>query len=284
MKQLRIANIVAHEDDQKTNHPSSYEIPSRIIGPGFSVGEIALAQRRAMLNDLDRAVLELTYVEAGIRAEKLGYHAIFIRPVADYGIRQMRAAVEIPVVGSGQASMQVAAGLGRKFAIVTVWPEVLRPAYERQLAEYGFQGMCSGIHFVSTMDELPALRGANGLISKLGASQKGPLMDKIEVVAKSAIAGGADVIVLGCTCMSSIRSELADRLGGPIVLDPLTVGYKYTELILSLGIIQPPTSRSIHAENLASMIGGIKTDGGWQEECAGSCSVLNPNDVAVSAD
>src|SRR3546814_1450762 len=72
-------------------------------------------------------------------------------------MRQLRSVVSIPVVGAGQSSMQVAAGLGRRFAIVTVWPEILRPAYERQLVDYGFAGHCSGLYFVTQDAELPAM-------------------------------------------------------------------------------------------------------------------------------
>src|SRR3546814_2824571 len=111
-----------------------------------------------MLNDLDRMGTELAYVEAGLRAQAEGFDAIMIGPVADYGMRQLRSVVSIPVVGAGQSSMQVAAGLGRRFAIVTVWPEILRPAYERQLVDYGFAGHCSGLYFVTQDAELPAMR------------------------------------------------------------------------------------------------------------------------------
>src|SRR3546814_17912141 len=101
-----------------------------------------------MLNDLDRMVTELAYVEAGLRAQAEGFDAIMIGPVADFGMRQLRYVVSIPAVGAGQSSMQVAAGLGRRFAIVTVWRERLRPASERQLVAYGMRGHRRGAHFM----------------------------------------------------------------------------------------------------------------------------------------
>src|SRR3546814_280109 len=157
MKILRIANIIGHADDRQAASRHSYEIPADAVSPGFEIGYVALARPQTMLNDLDRMVTELAYVEAGLRAQAEGFDAIMIGPVADYGMRQLRSVVSIPVVGAGQSSMQVAAGLGRRFAIVTVWPEILRPAYERQLVDYGFAGHCSGLYFVTQDAELPAM-------------------------------------------------------------------------------------------------------------------------------
>src|SRR3546814_7847430 len=124
-----------------------------------------------MLNDLDRMGTELAYVEAGLRAQAEGFDAIMIGPVADYGMRQLRSVVSIPVVGAGQSSMQVAAGLGRRFAIVTVWPEILRPAYERQLVDYGFAGHRSDEH-TSELQSLMRISYAVFCLKKKKKAQK----------------------------------------------------------------------------------------------------------------
>src|SRR3546814_9434597 len=113
MKILLIANIIGHAEDREAASRHSYEIPADAVAPGFEIGYVALPRPQTMLNDLDRMVTELAYVEAGLRAQAEGFDAIMIGPVADYGMRQLRSVVSIPVVGAGQSSMQVAAGLGR---------------------------------------------------------------------------------------------------------------------------------------------------------------------------
>lgn len=277
----RIANILAHEDDRRPSARSVYEIPPDLIGPGFAVGEVTLARRQSMLNDLDRTIMELTFVEAGIRAEKEGYDAIYISPVADYGMRQLRSAVSIPVIGAGQATMQVAAGLGGRFAIVTVWPPILKPAYERQLAEYGFTGLCSGLHFVTSDTELPVMVGSeDGEVYAMGKTRRGALVDRIERTARKALEDGASSIVLGCTCMSPIHEELVARLGGAVVLDPLVTGYKYAEMTLSLGLAYPPSAPSIHADNLAAIIGAVAYGAPADEACGDVCEVIEAVEAA----
>src|SRR3546814_12844479 len=67
MKILRIANIIGHADDRQAASRHSYEIPADAVSPGFEIGYVALARPQTMLNDLDRLVTELAYVEEGLR-------------------------------------------------------------------------------------------------------------------------------------------------------------------------------------------------------------------------
>src|SRR3546814_17649422 len=80
MKILRIANIIGHADDRQAASRHSYEIPVDAVSPGFEIGYVALARPQTMLNDLDRMVTELAYVEAGLRAQAEGFDAIMIGP------------------------------------------------------------------------------------------------------------------------------------------------------------------------------------------------------------
>ncbi|HEY9579703.1 MAG TPA: aspartate/glutamate racemase family protein [Rhizorhapis sp.] len=281
MKILRIANIIGHADDRQAASRHSYEIPADAVSPGFEIGYVALARPQTMLNDLDRMVTELAYVEAGLRAQAEGFDAIMIGPVADYGMRQLRSVVSIPVVGAGQSSMQVAAGLGRRFAIVTVWPEILRPAYERQLVDYGFAGHCSGLYFVTQDAELPAML-ETGEIHSLGTLRGAGLLDRVEEACRTALAEGAEVIVLGCTCMSAARDALADRLAGTLVIDPLRTGYKFAEMLLALGLHPPLSPPSMFAGQLGAMVGALAGTVSAVEDCGDNCSILTAE--LVSAD
>jgi len=273
MMTFRIANIIGHADDRQAVSRHSYEVPADIISPGFEVGYVALARPQTMLNDLDRMITELAYVEAGLRAHADGYDAVMIGPVADYGMRQLRSVVPIPVIGAGQSSMQLAAGLGRRFAIVTVWPEVLRPAYERQLAEYGYAGHCSGLYFVTRDAELPAML-ETGEIHSLGTERGAGLLDRVEAVCRTALAEGAEVIVLGCTCMSAARDALGERLAGTAVIDPLRAGYKFAEMLLGLGLRPLPSPPSLFAGQLAAMVLALAGTGPTREDCGDSCNIL----------
>src|SRR3546814_17973837 len=98
--------------------------------------------------------------------------------------------------------MQVAAGLGRRFAIVTVWPEILRPAYERQLVDYGFAGHCSGLYFVTQDAELPAML-ETGEIHSLGTLRGAGLLDRVEEACRTALR--SDERSVGKECVSTCR-------------------------------------------------------------------------------
>ncbi len=53
---------------------------------------------------------------------------------------------------------------------------------------------------------------------------------------------GAEVVILGCTCMSPIHAQVQAALDVPVV-NGVTAGYKFTEMILSLGLF---TSREAY--------------------------------------
>jgi allantoin racemase len=282
MPDFKIANIVGSESDRRGSNPAIYRIPRAVIGSRFEVGEVELGRSVAMLNDLDRALMELTFVEAGQRAAQQGYDAIFICPVADYGVRQLRACVNIPVVGAGQASMQIAAGLGARFAIITVWPPTIRRSYERHLRETGFESLCSGVYYVTEEQELGAFLGPDGLMKKLGTTHRGALFDRTVQVARKAIQDGADVIVLGCTCMSPICSDLAADLDGIPVVDPLVSGYKFAEMLLTLGLHYREAPRSLHASQLGAMIRAASRPEPAAKQCDDVCSTLSNSAVLVA--
>jgi allantoin racemase len=244
------------------------------VGPGFTSEIVDVEPSVTTLNDLDFALNELVFAEAAIHAAEAGFSAILINSCGDYGLRAMRAAIEVPVVGCGQASMQVAAGLGKRFGIVTVWPPVYRTMYERILVEYGFDDRCVGVWFVTDDEELGDMYGGKNLMKDM-RSGHGSVLDRIERRGHEAIAAGADVIVLGCTCMSPIRDELAKRWPRP-VLDPLVTGHKLAELLVSMGVGQAepavaPTARDM----LGAMLHGREIEPPpYVAECDDTCSDL----------
>jgi allantoin racemase len=280
MSTFRIAHLIANQKDRRSAVTESFVVPQSAISPGFVVENVELHRNISTLNDLDRTVLELAYAEAGVRAAKAGFDALLVTPFKDYGVREMRAAVDIPVIGGGRSAMQIAAGLGERFAVVTVYPAKLRSLYERHIAACGFDGHCSGVYFASEDHELAGLLGEGGAIRDLGLNKRGALMDRVEQSARRALRGGAEVIVLGCTCMSPIRTELEHRLGGTTpVIDPLLYGYKFAEMMLSLGVKPVRKEPSAHANELADMISGSGfVDSASGETCGDVCALMSEGD------
>lgn len=212
-----------------------YAVPDEAVGAGFASVEVEAKVPTLFLNEMDRAFTGIGYTEAALRAQEDGFAAIMINTVGDYGIRFMRAALSIPVVGAGQAAMQVATGLGDRFAIVTVWPEASRAMYDQLLQSYGFASRCSEVLHITRDAELPELDGDGGFVAEMRSGRDAQLA-RVEGACREAIDRGADAIVLGCTCMSPTHAELSRRLDRPVI-DPLATGHKMAELLLTLGLV-----------------------------------------------
>jgi allantoin racemase len=71
-----------------------------------------------------------------ISAQEQGYEAFVIGHFQEPGLREARAAVDIPVIGLGEATMLHACTLGRKAGLVTINP-VFVPYHEDQIARHG---------------------------------------------------------------------------------------------------------------------------------------------------
>jgi allantoin racemase len=256
-----------------------YGVRPDAVADGFSSEIFELTTGISFVNELDRTVTGLNYAEAGLRAEAAGYYAILINTVGDYGIRELRSAVRIPVVGAGQASFQVAAGLGDRFGVLTVWPQVTGPMYRRLLTDYGFADRCVGVRHVAEDEELAGMGGEGGLVSEMRDLREEAIA-RIVAGGRDLLHQGAEVVVLGCTCMSPARDELQKRLGCPVV-DPLAAAHKTAEMLVTLDLAHPAAAvPPILAALLPGSAGGeieIPAD----EVCGDTCSILGPTEPAL---
>lgn len=205
----------------------------KVMGLGFECTMVPGGFSTFTINQAHRKMSELSTMDAGMRAAADGYDAIFIGTTGDYALHALRSALRIPVVGAGEATMHTALTLGRRFAIVTIWPPTMRYLYKDLLRLYAMESHCVSIRCVTDDDEIPELKNDSNFYTKM---QSGEVTQEDRIVRACERAldeDDADVIVLGCTCMSPIADKIAARVDAP-VLNPMTVGYKYTEMLLSL--------------------------------------------------
>ncbi|MBS0349229.1 MAG: aspartate/glutamate racemase family protein [Proteobacteria bacterium] len=173
----------------------------------------------------DMAIMELAVIQAGIQAEEEGFDAVCINTVSDSGLAALRARLTIPVLSPGQSAFHVAAMLGHKFSILTMW-ERWFPLYRKTLKEYGLESRLASMRAIDVRpDTVELLTGKEDIV-----------FARLEEAALKAIhEDGADVIVLGSTTMHQSHAYLASRLPVP-VLNPGVVAYKMCELFLDLGL------------------------------------------------
>ena len=202
------------------------QLSDAMIGPGFAA-EFAAVPWGAGLGDSyhDMLLMDWTVFQAGIDAEAQGYAAVIVDTVSDSGVRALRSRLTIPVVGPGEAAFHAAMLLGKRFTILTMWPQWY-PLYEKTLADYGLHDRVASLRSIETRPD----------VTELLAGKEDVIFAKLEAEARAAIdEDDADVIVLGSTTMHQSAAYLASVLPVPVI-NPGVVAWKTAEMLVSLGL------------------------------------------------
>ncbi|GAB4153363.1 MAG: aspartate/glutamate racemase family protein [Sphingomonadales bacterium] len=202
------------------------QLPKSMIAEGFAPEFVAVPWGAALGDSYhDMLLMDWTVFQAGIKAEEEGYSAVCIDTVSDSGLYALRSRLKIPVLAPGQIAFHTAMTLGKKFSILTMWPQWF-PLYEKTLSEYKLGGRCASIRSIDTRPD----------VSSLLEGKEEVIFEKLRLQAMQAIEDdGADVIVLGSTTMHQSADYLAGALPVPVI-NPGLVTYKMCELLLGLGL------------------------------------------------
>lgn len=175
----------------------------------------------------DHALVVPEILNKALIAERDGMDAIIVDCMGDPGVAAARELVRIPVVGSAEASLHLAAMLGHRFSVLTVLASRI-PMMEDQVASYGLTEQLASVRAF----EIPVLE-----------LERDPqaTFDKVVAVAEQAVRqDGAQVIVPGCTGLAGlaprIQAALAERGCEVPVLDPPSVAIKTAEMLVLLGL------------------------------------------------
>jgi allantoin racemase len=163
-------------------------------------------------------------LEAGVRAEREGCAAVCINSMSDSGVAALRSRLAIPVVGTAQATYHLAAQLGRRFAIISMWDR-WSWLYDKVLHEQDLHHRLASIRSIDVRPDTAEL---------LAGKEDGVFPLLLDAAQRAIHEDGADVIVLGSTTMHQSHAFLAGELDVP-VLNPGMVGFKTCEMLLTLG-------------------------------------------------
>ena len=83
-------------------------------------------------------------IHAALEAERAGYDAFVIGHFQEPGLTECRGAVDIPVIGLGEATMLFACSIGRRIGLVTIDP-VFIPWHEEQVIRHGLSQRIGGV-------------------------------------------------------------------------------------------------------------------------------------------
>jgi allantoin racemase len=230
LRRIKVIVPIAMDEAGVANRAS--QLPPDLIAPGFKP-EFCAVKWGAALGDSyhDMLLMDWTVFQAGIDAEDEGYAGVLIDTVSDSGLRALRSRLTIPVVGPGEVAFATAMMLGKKFTILTMWPQWF-PLYEKTLTEYGWWDRVASLRSIDTRPD----------VTELLAGKEEVIFEKLKAEAEAAIEeDGADVIVLGSTTMHQSAGYLARELPVPVI-NPGQVAYKQLELLLTLGLTQSKTA------------------------------------------
>jgi allantoin racemase len=222
----RVEVIVPIPRDSAGVAARAAQLPAHLVSPGFAPEFVAVPWGAALGDSYhDMRLMDWTVFQTGIDAEREGYAAVLIDTVSDSGLRALRSALSIPVVGPGEAAFATAMMLGKRFTVLTMWPQWF-PLYEKTLTEYGWWERVASLRSIETRPD----------VTELLAGKEEVIFAKLKAEAEAAIAeDGADAIVLGSTTMHQSAQWLAANLPVPVI-NPGQVAWKQLELPVAPGL------------------------------------------------
>ena len=151
-----------------------------------------------------------------------GVDGIVIACFDDTGLDAARCAVEVPVIGIGEAAFRAASLLSCKFSVVTTLRRSV-PALEANLVKYGLDRRCARVR-ASEVPVLELERDDPATIKRIEAEIRCALKED-----------GAEAIVLGCSGMADLAKRLSKGFGVP-VLEGVTCATAFIEALAALDL------------------------------------------------
>jgi len=169
-------------------------------------------------------------VEAIVECERDGFDAAIIGCFGDPGMEAARELVSIPVVGPCESSLLLAASLGHKFSILTIFDSLI--AGQELLA-----------YKVGVRDKLASVRATDIPVLELMKDPKATRMRLTEVAGACAKEDRADAFLFGCMTMSflDMAEEISVAVGGAAV-NAAKAALKQAETLVSIGLSHSKTA------------------------------------------
>ena len=165
--------------------------------------------------------LSAAAVLESVRAVAEPFDALVMAGFGEHGRQGARELLDVPVVDITEAAAHLACLLGDRYAVVTSLARTA-PIIEESLRATGTWERCGGVYATG----IPVL-GLEDDVSETSA--------QFAVQARRAVAGGADVVVLGCAGLSGLHRELVATLDVPVV-DGVAAAVGLAETLHGLGL------------------------------------------------
>jgi Asp/Glu/hydantoin racemase len=196
-------------------------------GPGIKFEVHGLDPPDHLFHPLTEFRCAAQTIRNALEAERAGYDAFVIGHFQEPGLLEIRGAVDIPVVGLGEATMLASLSMGRRLGLVTIDP-VFIDWHERQVTAYGLGQRVAGVRAIRM--DLPGFMRAF-TDDTAYAQVRADFMEQVRPL----VAQGAEVIIpAGGLPMLLFARECPFVIDGALVLNGIAVAAKAAEMALAL--------------------------------------------------
>jgi Asp/Glu/hydantoin racemase len=196
-------------------------------GPGIKFEVHGLDPPDHLFHPLTEFRCAAQVIRLAVEAERAGYDAFIIGHFQEPGLLEIRGALNIPVIGFGEANVLAALSMGSSVGLVTIDPTFIT-WHERQVRAHGFNERVVGVRAIHV--DLPGFMKA----FTDETAYKQVRADFVEQV-RPMVAAGAEVILpAGGLPMLLFSRECPFVIDGALVLNGIAVVAKAAEMALSL--------------------------------------------------
>lgn len=166
-------------------------------------------------------------IRNALEAERAGYDGVVIGHFQEPGLLEIRGAVDIPVIGLGEANLLAALSMGGRLGLVTIDP-VFIDWHERQVKAYGLDQRVAGVRAIHV--DLPGFMRA--FTDEASYAQVRAAF--VEQVRPLVAQGGEVIIPAGGLPMLLFARECPFVIDDALVLNGIAVVAKAAEMALAL--------------------------------------------------
>lgn len=199
--------------------------------PGTEVSVIDVQTGPASIESAYEEILAIPpTLDLVMACENEGYDAAIIGCFGDPGLDAARELVRMPVVGPCESSMLLAAGLGHRFSILTIYDGLV--AGQEHLARR-----------VGVADKLASVRATDIPVLELMKDPEFSRARLIEVATRCVRRDRADAFLFGCMTMSFL--DMADEISAVVGAPAVNAGkaaLKHAEMLVSMGLSHSKTA------------------------------------------
>ncbi|MFC2046800.1 aspartate/glutamate racemase family protein [Chloroflexota bacterium] len=158
-------------------------------------------------------------------AWKTGYDGVVIGCMLDPGLVEARSLIDIPVSGALQSSLLIANCLGNKYSVITIHRAIAALQTDK-IKRYGLAEKLASIRHTDIRPmEIAALYAKPASLIEMFS----------ELAVKAVREDGAEVIIPGCTCLSTfLTAQNVYEIEKAPIIDPVWAGIKMAEVLVDL--------------------------------------------------